>query len=134
MLFAENVQANEIEINATRPTPEQMRRFLLLPDGPIVMVNLLKFKANGGREEYRKYGLKVLPIFERIGARILFAGEAKMCLIGNGDWDQIALVEYPNKTALIKLAVSAEYRAAQKHREAGLEGQIGYVVVQRNFQ
>jgi uncharacterized protein (DUF1330 family) len=134
MLFAENVQANEIEINATRPTPEQMRRFLLLPDGPIVMVNLLKFKADGGREEYRKYGLKVLPIFERIGARILFAGEAKMCLIGNGDWDQIALVEYPNKTALIKLAVSAEYRAAQKHREAGLEGQIGYVVVQRNFQ
>jgi uncharacterized protein (DUF1330 family) len=134
MLFAENVQANEIEINATRPTPEQMRRFLLLPDGPIVMVNLLKFKANGGREEYRKYGLKVLPIFERIGARILFAGEAKMCLIGNGDWDQIALVEYPNKTALIKLAVSAEYRAAQKHREAGLEGQIGYVVVQRHFQ
>jgi uncharacterized protein (DUF1330 family) len=132
MLFAENVQANEIEINATRPTPEQMRRFLLLPDGPIVMVNLLKFKANGGREEYRKYGLKVLPIFERIGARILFAGEAKMCLIGNGDWDQIALVEYPNKTALIKLAVSAEYRAAQKHREAGLEGQVAYVVVKRN--
>jgi uncharacterized protein (DUF1330 family) len=132
MLFSENVQAHETEINATRPTPEQMGRLLLLPDGPIVMVNLLKFKPDGGREEYQKYGLKVLPIFEKIGARILFAGEAKVCLIGNGDWDQIALVEYPNKTALIKLALSAEYRAAQQHREAGLEGQVAYVVVKRN--
>jgi uncharacterized protein (DUF1330 family) len=128
MLRGENVRTHQVEINAMQPTLEQIRQFLALPNGPIVMVNLLKFKEDGGREEYQKYGMKALQVLEKIGARILFTGQASVCLIGDGDWDQIALVEYPSKLALIRLALSAEYRAAQKHREAGLEGQIAYVV------
>ncbi|MGF1580714.1 MAG: DUF1330 domain-containing protein [Gemmataceae bacterium] len=119
----------KIEINAMKPTPEQMLQFLALPDGPIVLVNLLKFKPNGGREEYEKYGRKIQPLLKKIGARILFVGEGKMCFVGKGDWDQIALVEYPNKMALIQMALTPEYRAAHKHREAGLQGQINYAVV-----
>ena len=46
--------AHEVEINAMGPTPEQMQQFMSLPDGPIVMVNLLKFKPDGGAEEYGK--------------------------------------------------------------------------------
>ena len=130
MLFGDNARAQEIEINAMRPKPEQMQQFLALPDGPIVMVNLLKFKPNGGREEYQKYAQQIQPILKRIGARILFSGEAKVCLIGNGNWDQIALVEYPNKMALPKMAQSEGFQAAYQHREAGLQGQINYVVVQ----
>ena len=123
-------RAHEIEINAMGPTPEQMRQFLELPDGPIVMVNLLKFKPDGGAEEYGKYGEKIRPILKNIGARILFWGEAKVCMIGAGDWDTIALVEYPNKTALIEMSRSAEYQAIHHHRAAGLQGQINYAVVQ----
>ena len=41
-----------IEINAMSPTEEQMKAFLALPDSPVVMVNLLKFKADGGAQEY----------------------------------------------------------------------------------
>ena len=37
-------------LNAMGPTPEQAQAFLALPDRPVVMVNLLKFKPNGGRE------------------------------------------------------------------------------------
>ena len=132
-LLGEHAQAHEVEINAMRPTPEQLQQFLKLPDGPIVMVNLLKFKPDGGREEYQKYGLKILPILKKIGARILFSGEAKVCLVGNGDWDQIALVEYPDKTALPKMVQSPEYQAIHHHREAGLAGQINYAVVQNKF-
>ncbi len=124
-------QATEVpNINAMGPTPEQMQAFVALPEGPIVMVNLLKFKPNGGREEYAKYGEKIQPILASIGARVLFTSEAKVCLIGNADWDQISLVEYPDRMALPKMAQSEEYQAIHHHREAGLEGQVNYAVVQ----
>ena len=50
-----------IEINAMSPTEEQMKAFLALPDSPVVMVNLLKFKADGGAQEYAKYGVAIQP-------------------------------------------------------------------------
>ncbi|MCZ6617595.1 MAG: DUF1330 domain-containing protein, partial [Gammaproteobacteria bacterium] len=129
-VLAEQANAHEIDINAMGPTPEQMEQFLALPDGPIVMVNLLKFKPDGGAEEYGKYGEKIRPILESIGARILFSGEAKVCMIGAGDWDVVALVEYPNKTALVQMSQSEAYQAIHHHRAAGLEGQINYAVVE----
>ena len=135
MAFASVVGAGEdaktVTINAMMPTPEQMQAFMSLDhDGPVVMVNLLKFKPDGGAAEYAKYGAAVAPILKKIGARILFSGQARVCLIGNGEWDAVALVEYPNKMALVKMAQSAEYRAIHHHREAGLEGQVNYAVVQ----
>jgi len=126
----ENAQAHEIDINAMGPTQEQLEQFLALPDGPIVMVNLLKFKPDGGAEEYGEYGQKVQPILESIGARLIFSGQAKVCMIGAGDWDSVALVEYPDKMALIEMSRSEAYQAIHHHRAAGLEGQINYAVVQ----
>ncbi len=123
--------AKSVEINAMMPTPEQMQAYMSLDhDGPVVMVNLLKFKPDGGAAEYAKYGAAVAPILKKIGARILFSGQARVCLIGNGDWDAVALVEYPNKMALVKMAQSPEYQAIHHHREAGLAGQVNYAVVQ----
>ena len=106
------------QINAMMPTPEQMQAFISLQhDGPVVMVNLLKFKPDGGAAEYAKYGAAVAPILKKIGAKILFTGQARVCLIGNGEWDVVALVEYPNKMALVKMAQSAEYQAIHHHRD-----------------
>lgn len=132
-MVGEKAYAHEIEINAMGPTPEQMQQFLALPDGPIVMVNLLKFKPDGGAEEYGKYSEKIRPILESIGARVLFSGEAKVCMIGAGDWDVVALVEYPDKMALVQMGQSAPYQAIHHHRAAGLEGQINYAVVQNEL-
>jgi len=120
-----------VEINAMQPTPEQFQAYLgMKHDGPVVMVNLLKFKPDGGAEEYAKYGAAVAPLLEKVGARILFSGQAGACLIGNAEWDAFALVEYPNKMALIKMAQSPEYQAIHHHREAGLQGQVNYAVIQ----
>jgi len=127
---ASDAHAHEIEINAMGPTPEQFQEFMALPDGPIVMVNLLKFKPDGGAEEYAKYAQKVRPILQNLGARFLFSGSAKVCLIGTGDWDMVALVEYPDRMALVEMSRSEEYQAIHHHREAGLAGQINYAVVE----
>lgn len=126
----EKAQANVVEINAMAPTPEQMQAFLDLPQRPVVMVNLLKFKPDGGAEEYGKYAAGVQPLLQKVGAKSLFAGQAMICLVGNGDWDVIALVEYPTPMALSQMVNSAEYQAIHHHREAGLEGQVNYAVFQ----
>jgi haloalkane dehalogenase len=116
---------------ALMPTPAQMQDFLALPDDhPIVMVNLLKFKPDGGQAEYAKYAAGIQPILDKIGAKVLFAGKAEYCLIGKADWDMVALVQYPHKKTLLQMSMSPEYRAIHHHREAGLEGQINYCVAQ----
>ena len=40
------------------------------------------------------------------------------------------LVQYPRKKTLFQMAMSPEYQAIHRHREAGLEGQINYAVLQ----
>lgn len=116
---------------ALLPTPAQMQEFLALPDDhPIVMVNLLKFKPNGGQAEYAKYAAAIQPILEKLGAKLLFAGKAEYCLIGKADWDMVALVQYPHKKTLVQMSMSPEYRAIHHLREAGLLGQINYSVAQ----
>lgn len=119
-----------IEINAMSPTEEQMKAFLALPDKPVVMVNLLKFKDGDGSEEYSKYGVGIQESLKKVGARLIFAGQAMTCLIGNADWDTVALVEYPSPRALLDMVQSDEYQKAHAHRAAGLEGQVNYAVMQ----
>ena len=47
------------------------------------------------------------------------SGDAKVCMIGSGDWDTIALVEYSDKMALIEMSRSEAYQAIHHHRAAG---------------
>lgn len=125
------VQAHEVELNALQPTPEQIQAFMQLPDGPIVMVNLLKFKPDGGQAEYAQYAAKIQPILKKIGAEVIFAGAGKVTLLGGAFWDSVGLVRYPNKMALLQMSQSPEYQAIHHHREAGLEGQINLAVVEQ---
>lgn len=123
--------AHAVEVNAMQPTPEQMQGFVALPDdGPIVMLNLLKFKADGGQAEYMKYSAAVLPMVSARGGKVLFMGRGHFCLIGDANWDAVALVQYPSKKAFIEMTASAEYQAIHHHRDAGLEGQVLYALKQ----
>ncbi len=125
-----NATAHPLDLNAISPTPEQVQAFLALPEQPVVMVNLLKFKATGGAEEYAKYIEGMGPVLAGVGARILFSSTTAMCLLGNADWDAVILVEYPKPAALIQMSRSAEYQAIAGYRQAGLEGQVNYAVWQ----
>ncbi|HUF53275.1 MAG TPA: DUF1330 domain-containing protein [Dehalococcoidia bacterium] len=95
--------------------------------GPVVMLNLLKFKeqADGdevsGRESYNRYGRDVKPMVEKLGGRILWHGKADQLLIGDEEWDSIALVEYPSRKAFIEMATSQQMNDIHHNREAGLE-------------
>jgi uncharacterized protein (DUF1330 family) len=124
--------------NAVFPGQDQIRAFFGgAEDGPFVMVNLLKFKERAdypdgaepelsGRDAYRRYGAAVQACFASAGARSVYAGEVSGILLGEVAelWDMVALVEYPSRAAMMMMLSSVEYLAIEKHRVAGLAGQL----------
>ncbi len=54
--------AQQLELNAIDPTPEQAAAFAQLPDRPVVIVNLLKFSKDGAsaNAQYSGYIGKIL--------------------------------------------------------------------------
>ena len=124
--------------NRVHPDPDQLQAFQQPgPDGPIVMVNLLKFRdraayADGrpdggsGRDAFQRYGIGFAPLLHGIGGRVLYTGDISLLALGRTDelWDAVAVVEYPSRAAFFRIATSPEYLEVSVHRDAGLEGQL----------
>lgn len=131
--------------NAVQPSGEQIEAFISRDgDGPVVMVNLLKFRdqaayADGrdgqisGREAYQRYASEMKKLVEGSGGRFLFGGSVNGLLLGNVEslWDVVGLVEYPSRATLLQIATSPEYQAIDVHREAGLAGQLNIDVTEQ---
>ncbi len=69
-------------------------------DAPVVMLNLLAFKPDGGRKRYEEYGEAVAPSLAKVGGRIVFTGAPAPALLGEDSWDLVVLVEYPSAPGL----------------------------------
>ena len=110
-------------MSSITPTPEAIQKLVTGSDsGKIVMLNLLKFKPGNGAASYNEYGRQVAKILDKIGGRIIFAGAVAQSVIGSdGDWDAIAIVEYPSRKVFVEMAMSAEYQAIHHFRDEGLE-------------
>lgn len=131
--------------NAVYPRGEQLTETVAKGvNTPIVMLNLLKFKAKAeykdgqsraddGRTAYNRYGAEMLKFVEAHGGRVLYVGEVKSLVIGQVEdlWDAVALVEYPSSEAFTKIAMSPEVAKFGIHREAGLAGQLLIQTLQR---
>jgi uncharacterized protein (DUF1330 family) len=97
--------------------------------GEVVMLNLLKYSSGGGdggggAERYAKYASEVVRMVEDRGGRMVWMGRPDQVLIGDvdaDDWDAVALVSYPNRTAFIDMISQPDYLEAHEHREGGLE-------------
>jgi uncharacterized protein (DUF1330 family) len=127
---------------AITPTREQFTAFAHDErDGEVVMINLLHFaKGDGGKAgtgdadaadaspdgaaEYRRYSADVVKMVEDRGGRVLWTGRPEHVLIGDSDaddWDLVALVSYPSRSAFIDMVTSPSYERAHAHRERGLD-------------
>lgn len=107
------------------PTPEQAELLAALPqDQPVVMLNLLRFKPDGGEEDYATYVREVRPHLESVGARALYAGKGRAFVIGEEArpwWDAMLVVEYPTPAAFVAMVTSDAYAEVHEHRERALE-------------
>ena len=108
---------------ATRPPDE---------DGPIFMVNLMKYhevaqydasQENGeavaisGREADDKYNPS--SILNKIGADIMLAADVRTSVLGV-DWDRIAIVRYPTRRSFIEMQTRKDFGDKHVHKNAGM--------------
>jgi uncharacterized protein (DUF1330 family) len=92
-------------------------------DQPVVMVNLLKFKEQGGHESYLQYSREVQPHLDRVGGTVRYAGANPANIIGDGEspwWDAILIVEYPSPRAFSDMVTDRGYQQVHGHRAAAL--------------
>lgn len=106
------------------PTREQLEVLASsLDTGPVVMINLLRFRPDGGAAAYAHYGEGVIPCLGRVGARVLWQGRPDSVVIGEQPdlWDAVVLVEYPSRRAFLEMVSSAEYQAIAGRRTTALD-------------
>jgi uncharacterized protein (DUF1330 family) len=125
-------------VNETAPRPEVIAGFFGDADhGPMVMVNLLKFKDKAtypdgrdpeltGREAYDRYGEAVRACLESVGGHVVYHGPVSGMLLGQVEdqWDAVALAWYPSPQSMLQMVALPEYQAIEIHRYAGLAGQL----------
>jgi uncharacterized protein (DUF1330 family) len=124
--------------NAVMPQPEQAKAFFFGEEqGPMVMVNLLKFKAKAdypdgrdselsGKDAYLRYGAAVTKCLEMVGGHAVFSGNVTGLILGVVEelWDMVALAYYPSPKAMMDMVALPEYQGIEVHRFAGLKGQL----------
>ena len=112
------------------PNREQFEALAASTDpDPVVMLNLLKFRAaaegeeGSGADAYGRYAASATRMVEAQGGTVLWLGRAEEVVIGDpaDDWDAVALVQYPSRRAFVDMVTRPEYGDAHKHREAGLQ-------------
>jgi uncharacterized protein (DUF1330 family) len=87
----------------------------------IFVLNLLRFEADGGREEYQKYGNVVGPmILERGGAPVIVL-KGLLPVVSEETWEDLYLVRYPTLAALQEMVSTDAWQKANVDRERGLD-------------
>ncbi|WP_322514680.1 DUF1330 domain-containing protein [Rhodopseudomonas palustris] len=101
-------------------------------EGPIHMLNLVRLKpratypdghAATGAEAYAAYGRDSLPVFSRLGGKVVWQGGFELMLIGpqQEHWDHVFIAEYPSVAAFVEMIRDPVYREAVKHRQAAVD-------------
>ena len=125
-------------LNQLRPNQAQMAGFTEgATDGPIYMLNLLKFKdraeyADGrnsgltGREAYTLYTNAVSELLKEFGGSLTLKASVERLTIGEVDelWDDVAIAMYPSRAAMLQMMQSEKMQEIGLHRAAGLAGQL----------
>tara|TARA_A100001388_G_scaffold276336_1_gene263803 strand:- start:2315 stop:2716 length:402 start_codon:yes stop_codon:yes gene_type:complete len=129
--------------NKVLPNEQQLKGFIDQPEiGPIKMLNLVKLKKFAeysdnretkltGLEAYILYGEETQEHLKKVGAKLIFSGPVSRLMIGEVDelWDLVAIAEYPNRGAMMKMMTDPEYIKSSEHREAAIEGQLNIEVL-----
>ena len=120
-----------------QPNFEYIARMAATPpedDGPIFMVNLMKYRAvasyadgnppgRSGREADDIYA--PTEILRDIGAEIVFVADVERQILGDDPkWDRVAIVKYPTRASFLGMQRRPDFREKHVHKDAGMEQTI----------
>lgn len=117
----------EYAVSLARCAPEN--------DGPIYMVNLMKYRevadyevagsaesasktAISGKDADDKYN--PASILNQLGASIVYVADVVGNHIGDEDWDRIAIVKYPTRRSFIEMQSRKDFGEKHVHKAAGM--------------
>jgi uncharacterized protein (DUF1330 family) len=104
---------------------EGLHRYLAEdPGGLVVMLNLLRFRADGGAESCFSYAERFgsTGLNERYGIEVLYAGSGSTALVAEDGqaWDMVVLVKYPSRQSFIDMIRDPKYQAIEHLRTEAL--------------
>ena len=118
------------------PTDMQLSAFAQGPNEPVVLVNLLRFRARAayprdyegpkadvsGDEAFRRYHDVARRCVAAQGGSIVWGAPALLTIVGppNERWDEILVVSFPSRQAFLELQSDPVYEAALVHWTAAL--------------
>lgn len=109
---------------AVDPRGADLKRYLAEdPGGPVVMLNLLRYKPDGGREQYDQYVAHFRRTAAKFGAEVLYLGDGSTALVAEPgqSWDSVLLVRYPSRQAFSDMLRDPEYQSGTHLRSGALE-------------
>ena len=96
-----------------------------LATGPVVVLNLLKFKPGDSLKRYLEYAARVWDAFDDVGLEVICAGYLKEQIQGDvGDWDAVLLARYPSRQICYEVFRSDKYQAISHLREDALDNGV----------
>lgn len=115
--------------NQVSPTEKQLAELQSYPkDTPLVMLNILKFKAQTetnetGQEVYAHYLKNAAPFVEKVGAKLIWKGQVHTTVIGDSNQQPhvVFLVEYPSVNHFFAMVTNSEYQKIAVDRSIALE-------------
>jgi uncharacterized protein (DUF1330 family) len=109
---------------AVDPTGADLKRYLQEdPGGPVVMLNLLRFAPEGGRESYAKYAAALRESYlDKYGAEVIYAGQGSTAIVAEPGqaWDAVLLVRYPSRAAFSRMVADPDYQQFTHFRTEAL--------------
>lgn len=105
------------------PTGPDLKRYLAEdPGGPVVMLNLLRFRPDGGRERYAEYVDHFSATTSAYGAEVLYLGDGSTAVVAEAGqtWDAVLLVRYPSRQAFSDMVRDPAYQAGAHLRTEAL--------------
>ena len=94
------------------------------PGGPVVMLNLLRFRPDGGAESYRAYAeqFQAQGVDEEYGLEVLYVGQGGTALVAEDGqtWDMVALIRYPSRRRFADMGRDPVYQQFEHLRTDAL--------------
>lgn len=112
-------------MNLVDPTGADLKRFLAEDDGgPVVMLNLLRYKPDGGKERYAEYARAIVPHLEKVGGEVVYFGASGGSALVGEPWDAVLLVRYPTRQAFSQMVADPDYQQITHLRSEALDAAV----------
>lgn len=90
--------------------------------GPVVLLNLLRFREPDGRARFAEYSAISGPLVQKVGGELVYMGEAGPIVAGAQAWDSVILIRFESIERFLDLLTDATYQSeGRRLREAALE-------------